>query len=469
MQGLASCWPAPLSAKASRTWNRACRITQTHLPVQPINWHYLPMSDGRIRNRDRGVGRFSLRQAFIQTLCDLAAEDERIVLLTGDLGYMVMEPFRRRFPERFFNVGVAEQNMIGMATGLAEAGFRPYAYSIATFAALRAFEFIRNGPVLHRLPVRMVGMGMGFEYGHAGPTHYAVEDIGALRTLPGLDDRRARRFGADRHRVSRHRRLARPDVLFASAKTIILSVHGLDGRFELGRLEIVREGADYGDPVDGLGFGGGCEPPRSGFPRVASRPPWRSFPVSIPTLRRTWLICWHVSLRDYRRSPDHFRRSCRLYIQRHSFRGPLLPAASAGGAQLARRNQRKPAGSLAQARLGPRRHFRDSRECRWTGSPVRVELASVVLPVHNQADHIESVLEEHARALSQLDFPFEIHARGQRSPQEIGRSKSAEISKPDLPVIRTLCIEQGGWGVRGASGLKRSARRPAVLLQLGPH
>src|SRR5882724_5432233 len=106
--------------------------------------------------------------------------------MTGDLGHLAMEPFRERFPHRFLNVGVAEQNMIGLATGMAEAGFVTYAYSIATFAALRPFEFMRNGPVLHRLPVRIVGMGMGFEYGHAGPTHHALEDIGALRTLPGL-------------------------------------------------------------------------------------------------------------------------------------------------------------------------------------------------------------------------------------------------------------------------------------------
>src|SRR3954454_2274675 len=122
-----------------------------------------------------------MRRAFAETLTELAENDERIVLLTAALGFMALEPFSDKFPKRFFNVGVAEQNMIGMATGLAEAGLRPYAYSIATFAALRPFEFIRNGPVLHRLPVRIVGMGMGFEYGHAGPTHHAVEDIAALR------------------------------------------------------------------------------------------------------------------------------------------------------------------------------------------------------------------------------------------------------------------------------------------------
>ena len=135
-----------------------------------------------------------MRKAFVEALSQLAAADERVILLTGDLGYMVMEPFRDAFPDRFINVGVAEQNMIGMATGLAEAGFLPYVYSIATFVSLRPFEFIRNGPVLHRLPVRIVGMGMGFEYGHGGPSHYALEDIGVLRTLPGTDHRHSRRF-----------------------------------------------------------------------------------------------------------------------------------------------------------------------------------------------------------------------------------------------------------------------------------
>jgi transketolase len=77
-----------------------------------------------------------LRKAFVQSLCEMAVSDERIVLLTGDLGYMALEPFRDRFPGRFINVGVAEQNMIGVATGLAEAGLIPYAYSIATFASL---------------------------------------------------------------------------------------------------------------------------------------------------------------------------------------------------------------------------------------------------------------------------------------------------------------------------------------------
>src|SRR5206468_2385099 len=127
-----------------------------------------------------------MRRSFVDTLIELAECDPRVVLLTGDLGFMVVEPFVERFPDRFFNMGVAEQNMVGVATGLAEAGFIPYVYSIVTFATLRPYEFIRNGPVLHQLPVRIVGVGGGYGYGPAGPTHHGVEDIGVMRMQPGL-------------------------------------------------------------------------------------------------------------------------------------------------------------------------------------------------------------------------------------------------------------------------------------------
>jgi transketolase len=182
-----------------------------------------------------------VRREFVRTLCALARRDERIVLLTADLGYMALEPFRDEFPKRFFNAGVAEQNMIGVATGLAEAGLIPFAYSIAPFAAFRPFEFIRNGPVLHDLPVRIVGMGMGFEYGHAGPTHFAVEDVGVMRTLPRLAiviPADARQTGPAVEATWNH---AGP-VYYSLGKDDQTVVEGLDGRFALGRLQIVREG-----------------------------------------------------------------------------------------------------------------------------------------------------------------------------------------------------------------------------------
>ena len=127
-----------------------------------------------------------MRAAFIKVLAELAEHDQRILLLTGDLGYLVVEPFVESFPERFINVGVAEQNMVGLATGLADAGYIPFVYSITPFAVLRPFEFIRNGPIYHQLPVRIVGVGQGVEYGFNGSSHFGVEDIGVLRTQPGL-------------------------------------------------------------------------------------------------------------------------------------------------------------------------------------------------------------------------------------------------------------------------------------------
>ncbi len=191
-----------------------------------------------------------MRKAFIDGLCELANADERIVLMTGDLGYMALEPFRERFPKRFFNMGVAEQNMIGVATGLAEAGFIPYAYSIATFAALRTFEFIRNGPVMHQLPVRIVGMGMGFEYGHSGATHYALEDIGVMRTLPGLSVVIPADSAQTTTALKRTSSLKGP-IYYSLGKDDKISVPGLNGQFELGRVQVVRPGADLAIVVMG--------------------------------------------------------------------------------------------------------------------------------------------------------------------------------------------------------------------------
>jgi transketolase len=184
-----------------------------------------------------------MRGAFANTLTELADRDPRVMLLTGDLGYMALEPFAERHPDRFVNVGVAEQNMVGIATGLAEAGFVPFVYSIVTFATLRPFEFVRNGPVLHQLPVRVVGIGGGFEYGHAGPTHHGTEDVGVMRTLPGMtviapaDHRQARAAIEETWDLPGpiYYRLGKDD------KTVVT---GLNGRFTLGRAEMIRDGGD---------------------------------------------------------------------------------------------------------------------------------------------------------------------------------------------------------------------------------
>jgi len=126
-----------------------------------------------------------LRKAFISAIEEAAEKDDRVFLLTADLGYTVFEEFYRRFPKRFLNVGVAEANMVSLAAGLASTGYKVFAYSIATFASMRGFEQFRNGACLHHLPVIIVGAGGGYAYGHAGPTHHALEDIALMRALPG--------------------------------------------------------------------------------------------------------------------------------------------------------------------------------------------------------------------------------------------------------------------------------------------
>jgi transketolase len=127
-----------------------------------------------------------MRTAFINTLRDVARTDERVWLLTGDLGYSVLEPFAEEFPDRYVNVGVAEQNMTGIAAGLAHSGKIVFTYSIANFPTLRCLEQIRNDVCYHRLPVKVVSVGGGYAYGAQGFTHHGLEDIGIMRAMPGM-------------------------------------------------------------------------------------------------------------------------------------------------------------------------------------------------------------------------------------------------------------------------------------------
>ena len=184
-----------------------------------------------------------MRGAFVRTLVELADRDRRIALLTGDLGYMALEPFMERHADRFFNIGVAEQNMVGIATGLAEAGFVPFVYSIVTFATLRPYEFIRNGPIWHRLPVRIVGVGGGFEYGAQGLSHHGLEDVGVMRVQPGMTVVAP----ADHEQMATALRATWDvpgPVYYRIGKDDKTVVPGLAGRFRPGRAETVHEGTD---------------------------------------------------------------------------------------------------------------------------------------------------------------------------------------------------------------------------------
>jgi transketolase len=117
-------------------------------------------------------------------LCQQASTDQRIILLTADLGFSVVEPFANQFPDRFINVGVAEQNMVGIAAGLASEGLRPYTYSIGIFPTFRCAEQLRNDVDYHALPVCTCTVGSGVSYGALGYTHHTIQDLALMRSLP---------------------------------------------------------------------------------------------------------------------------------------------------------------------------------------------------------------------------------------------------------------------------------------------
>ena len=127
-----------------------------------------------------------MRTAFINELIRLARENPKVFLVVGDLGFSVVEPYVAEFPDRFLNAGVAEQNMTGIAAGLAAEGFHVFTYSIANFPTLRCLEQIRNDVCYHRLPVTVVAVGAGLAYGNLGYSHHAVQDIAVMRTLPEM-------------------------------------------------------------------------------------------------------------------------------------------------------------------------------------------------------------------------------------------------------------------------------------------
>ena len=127
-----------------------------------------------------------MRTAFITELIALAHANPRIFLIVGDLGYSVVEPFAAAFPNRYINAGIAEQNMTGVAAGLASEGYHVFTYSIANFPTFRCAEQIRNDIAYHGLPVTVVAVGGGLAYGSLGYSHHAVQDMSLLRTFPGL-------------------------------------------------------------------------------------------------------------------------------------------------------------------------------------------------------------------------------------------------------------------------------------------
>ncbi|MBI4869980.1 MAG: transketolase [Candidatus Riflebacteria bacterium] len=184
-----------------------------------------------------------MRTAFFRTLTELAERDERITIVTGDLGFGVIETFANRFPRQFLNAGVAEQNMTGLAAGMALCGKTVFTYSIANFPTLRCLEQIRNDLCYHNANVKVVSVGGGFSYGALGATHHATEDLAILRSLPGLvvvapgdpveTDRLTRALA--RHQGPCYLRLGRAGEP---------KLHADGVKVELGKALKVREGSD---------------------------------------------------------------------------------------------------------------------------------------------------------------------------------------------------------------------------------
>jgi len=127
-----------------------------------------------------------LRGKFLDCLFDQMMKDQSIYFLTADMGINLVERFEDSFPDRYLNVGIAEQNLIGVAAGLAESGRRPFVYTISNFLVHRCLEQVRNDVVLHKLPITLVGTSTGFDNAPLGPTHHMLEDWGIIATLPGI-------------------------------------------------------------------------------------------------------------------------------------------------------------------------------------------------------------------------------------------------------------------------------------------
>ncbi len=128
-----------------------------------------------------------MRDTFIRNLTLLAKDDPDIFLIVGDLGYGVIEEFATKYPDRFLNAGISEQNMLGVASGLAGSGYKVFVYSIANFPTMRCLEQIRNDVAYHNLNVTVVSVGAGFAYGTLGYSHFAIEDLSVMRVFPNME------------------------------------------------------------------------------------------------------------------------------------------------------------------------------------------------------------------------------------------------------------------------------------------
>lgn len=184
-----------------------------------------------------------MRNAFSDALVRLAKADPNVLLLTGDHGYALFDAFRKECPNQYINAGIAEQNMVGMAAGLARAGFRPFVYGLSAFVPVRVLEQIKLDIAHDNLPVVLLGDGAGFVYSHLGTSHQSTEDIACTRAVPGL----AVYSPADRFEMTACMDLAyqaNGPVYLRMGKSDRGDVHSAPQELKAGHLQLVRPGQD---------------------------------------------------------------------------------------------------------------------------------------------------------------------------------------------------------------------------------
>lgn len=186
-----------------------------------------------------------MRDAFSNTLVSLAKTDPNVLLLTGDHGYALFDSFRSECPNQYINAGIAEQNMVGMAAGLARAGFKPFVYGLAAFIPVRVIEQIKIDVAHDKLPVIFIGDGAGFVYSHLGTSHQSTEDIACTRALPNLDIYSpADRFELEACMIYAYQ--ANQSSYIRIGKSDLGDVHERKIKFKRGHVYQVKEGINTG-------------------------------------------------------------------------------------------------------------------------------------------------------------------------------------------------------------------------------
>lgn len=189
-----------------------------------------------------------MRQAFSDSLVRIADADPRVLLLTGDHGYALFDAFRAAHPDRYINAGIAEQNMVGMAAGLARMGFHPFVYGLSAFVPVRVLEQIKLDVAHDDLPVVFVGDGAGFVYSHLGTSHQSLEDIACIRAVPGMSVLSP----ADRHELTAamdHAHGLRRSVYLRMGKADRGDVHTEGTIIDTAHLQCLRTGVEGGTVI----------------------------------------------------------------------------------------------------------------------------------------------------------------------------------------------------------------------------